>query len=43
MSERREMGALEHEVLSELWSLGEPAILPYSGSFASIDEVIEGA
>jgi predicted transcriptional regulator len=25
MAERREMGALEHEVLSELWSLGEPA------------------
>lgn len=25
MTERREMGALEHEVLSELWALGEPA------------------
>jgi predicted transcriptional regulator len=25
MRERREMGALEHEVLSELWALGEPA------------------
>ena len=25
MTERREMGALEHEVLSELWCLGEPA------------------
>lgn len=25
MSERRGMGALEHEVLTELWALGEPA------------------
>jgi len=25
MTERREMGALEHDVLSELWALGEPA------------------
>ena len=25
MTDRREMGALEHEVLSELWALGEPA------------------
>jgi predicted transcriptional regulator len=25
MTERREMGALEHEVLTELWALGEPA------------------
>lgn len=25
MTERREGGALEHEVLSELWALGEPA------------------
>src|SRR4029079_4311572 len=25
MTERREMGALEHEGLSELWGLGEPA------------------
>jgi predicted transcriptional regulator len=25
MTDRREMGSLEHEVMSELWALGEPA------------------